>query len=162
MCIVDAPRHTILTIFIPCQSARLSAYTPARALSRSTRRIVLSGIVNRDDLRSCEAKVRYGGRRYSLPACVQSRLRSAYTRALVADHASGGTEGMIGYCHPLGTRSESCHPDVQSLSCSHDITSRRRVVKDREEDGGRLSWATARIHSHMNPPRPARLDSGRH
>lgn len=62
------PQELRLTIFIPCHNPKLSAYMPARAFSRSTRRIVDSGIVNRTDFRSTEEKVRYGGRIYSFPA----------------------------------------------------------------------------------------------
>ena len=46
------------TIFKPCQTDKLSAKTPVRELSLSTRLITHSGIVNRTDLRSCEVKAR--------------------------------------------------------------------------------------------------------
>lgn len=50
-----------LTIFMPCQTSKLSAKTPVRVLSRSTRRTVHSGSVSRTDLRSRDANVKYGG-----------------------------------------------------------------------------------------------------
>ena len=65
------------TIFIPCHSDRLSAYTPALAFSLSTRRIVDSGTVSLTLLRSRLAKVRYGGMRCSRPVCVRAELQHA-------------------------------------------------------------------------------------
>lgn len=39
---------------------KLSAYIPARAFSRSTLRMVESGMVKRTDLRSSDVNARYG------------------------------------------------------------------------------------------------------
>ena len=81
------------TNLAPCQVARLSAYTPARAFRRSTRRTVDSGSVKRTDLRSCEANARYGGRRCSLPACANYQHWRSDERAPA--HAMGADDSRM-------------------------------------------------------------------
>lgn len=56
-----------LTTRMPCHVARLSAKTPARLFSRSTRLMVYSGSVNLAERLSREMKHKNGGRRDSFP-----------------------------------------------------------------------------------------------
>lgn len=68
---------------------------PARALSRSTRRMVHSGSVNRTDLRSSDANARYGGNKYSLPAYPPIR-QTPETHISHAHHSTGAGAAACG------------------------------------------------------------------
>lgn len=69
---------------------------PARALSRSTRRMVDRGTVNRTDLWSREVKARYGAMMYSLPAWART----------VSDKRSEGGTTHIGILDALVAEAE--------------------------------------------------------
>lgn len=92
---------------MPCHNPRLSAYIPARALSRSTRLIVDKGIVNRTDFRSKEEKQRYGGKMYNFPAYARSK-----------EHPSDHHKAVI-YTNPLTYESSSpCTPKLSTALIS--------------------------------------------